>query len=234
MAHPVDPLSAGESFSTFDAPYLKALSSLPNSHRERSESPQLRQILSAAVNRFLVPAGSLSGERQTSDFGDCTVAEVLDIKCDPHDQKKSAVVTASLQESELSGNAAKSLRVEAANKFFSSLRNCASDVHTRIVILQQCMTDIALESLLFSQILGAELDLQPSQVAVLAQIPGLCVDSPPLQYLDRASNIVFFGPPNVFEQRRTDVAEYVGLGKMETTSNSPHIGRHKGSQWSLS
>lgn len=86
------------------------------------------------------------------------------------------------------------------------------------------MTDIALETLLFSHILGVELDLQPSQVAVLAQIRGLCVDSPPLQYLDKAANFVFFGQPNVFEQRRTDGAEYVGLGKMETTSNSPHVG----------
>lgn len=113
MRHPADPVSAGESFSTFDAPYLKTLSNLPNSHRESKGASQLEQILSAAAHRSLSPS-----ERQTSGFEECTVAEVLDIKRDPHDQKKSAVITASLQKSELSGNVTKSLRVEAANKFF--------------------------------------------------------------------------------------------------------------------
>lgn len=117
-------------------------------------------------------------------------AAIVDIR--PGQDGNDVVVVARLDKAQIQGDHLGTINFGVADDFLNSLRTCAVDVHTRVVILQDSVKsmsedDRAIEALVNSHLLGFELDLAPAYVCQLSlrkrgwglshmhmyQIPGL-------------------------------------------------------------
>lgn len=213
------PLPAVENhFGTPDAPYLNYLSALsPDWH----EAAKLKDVLDK-----LVPKTTTSSVAPAAPVGkyipkpqSLVLAEVLDVTTASNGQIKDIQTTARVDEKQI---LSEGLRATAVNDLSGSLQKCKAEVHTRIFILQDGTKDVALENLLFAHILGAELNLLPSQVAILLRIPGVQFGYSPQNSFGEASALIMFDHPDMFQERDLDVAAYVGRRTMGT--GSPHVG----------
>lgn len=143
--------------------YLNALGD------EWDEAKSLRASLKRAndrLERLRAP-----WERRQKNLTNTSFVAVVDIRSG--NGRNEIAIRAQLGKSQIQGERKGTINLGAANDFLISLRTCTTDIHTRIIILQDSITpksedDRALEALLNGQILGVELDLASAYVCHLS------------------------------------------------------------------
>lgn len=198
---------------TTAAPYIQYLETLEDDWTEAQEPLQELRKAAGMISQKVLQH-SLSDD---SEY--VTAAEVLDIHSDAGGGN-TVTTPAILNERHICSALEDSAPVD---DFFNSLRQCASDVHTRIIVLQEGMYNLAMETMLFCHILGIELDLRPSHVSVLAQIPGLKL-GPRSRYNEQdLPGFISFHDLTGSEDRGLEVAAYIG--RRQLRGGQPHVGR---------
>jgi hypothetical protein len=222
--------SAGESFATPNAPYLQYLKRPGTDWTEALELEKILTEAASEVTKFAISrfppslSSPVTGSNPTSLPSPSTLrnreqiaAEILDLRTETGGKGVTMTTAACLQQNQVCGKLGANERAVFADKFFHDLQECSPDVHTRIVILQEGMNDVALEILLFGHILGIGLDLRPLHVSNLAQIQ--------LEHgIPVMRDFVALGDEDVFGGHSMDVAAYVGRRQMG--SGSPHVGKN--------
>ena len=181
--------NAAETYASHDGLYLRYLNSIKKDWQE-AEVLSRHLELAATCIPAIPDECVLEGERTT-------IAHILDISRSPDGQGNTtnkATVT-----SILGRHLVRPPPREVA-RFLQDLQSCGPNVDTRIVVLHRqwgCTNeDKAADTLLFCHILGAELDLRPSEVSVLARI------------VDLENEVVSL-------RRRPQRAGFVSLGSMD-------------------
>ena len=151
------PSTAGHSFASTSAPYLRYLAALKD---DWTEARQSLEELEAVAKKVSIDWLKLLWSPISRPV---IVAEVLDIRADT--SGTSIKSTASL--TDVQAYAVLRDRVPV-DSFFESTQHCTPDVHTRIVVLTNSH-DREFEALLFSHTLGFELEMRPSHIWSIVQ-----------------------------------------------------------------
>ena len=104
---------------------------------------------------------------------DACFAAIVDI-C-PGQTGNDVNVVAQLDKAQIQGEHLGTINQGAVDGFVDTLRHCATNIHTRIIVFQtfvfsQSDEELAIEALFHSHILGFELDLLPACVTRLSQM----------------------------------------------------------------
>jgi hypothetical protein len=169
MAQVVPDTSPGKLLLTPDAPYsvyLRALGSVWDEARDLGTSLH-------HTRRILESCRAPRTPQQPIDHN-LSSAAVIDIR--PGQIGNEVVVVARLDKDEVRGEHTGTINSDAVNGFMDSLRHCTASTHTRMIVLQDSVlgqfegiSDIAIELLFKSHLLGSELGLTPAYVSYLSQ-----------------------------------------------------------------
>jgi hypothetical protein len=183
------------------------------------EAINLKQSLSEALENLSHVRTRWNPKSQTAQ--DSTVYAIIDIRPKQIGNDNTVTVAARLFKSSMRGHHEGIINVDSTNHFINVLRNCDTDVHTRTVICQDELRS-SMEALLFSQILGRELDLTPAYVCQLSQRKNL----QELPRTRRYENSKMMDTCVTFQMSHgscDNVAMY--LGRKQLGNGSPHIGK---------
>lgn len=148
-------------------PYSLYLRALGN---EWGEANLLEKLLQDA-RRVLDNQRAL--RRSQQPLGNWNLATIIDI-C-PRQIGNDVNVVAQLDKAQIQGEHLGTINQDAVDGFVDTLRHCATNIHTRIIVFQtfvfsQSDEELAIEALFHSHILGFELDLLPACVTRLSQM----------------------------------------------------------------
>jgi hypothetical protein len=164
MAQAVPTPSPGSLLLNQDAPYSQYLRALSD---EWDQANSLEGKLQDA-REWLVMLRRRPQRREPLASGDdACFAAIVDI-C-PGQTGNDVNVVAQLDKAQIQGEHLGTINQGAVDGFVDTLRHCATNIHTRIIILQEAILsqsdeDDAIEVLFHSHILGFELDLLPACV----------------------------------------------------------------------
>ena len=150
-----------------NAPYSLYLRALGN---EWGEANLLEKLLQDA-RRVLDDQRAL--RRSQQPLGNWNLTAIIDI-C-PGQIGNDVNVVAQLDKAQIQGEHLGTINQDAVDGFVDTLRHCATNIHTRIIVFQtfvfsQSDEELAIEALFHSHILGFELDLLPACVTRLSQM----------------------------------------------------------------
>lgn len=211
--------TAGESFATKDAPYLKYLEGIAHGWQE---AENLRLHLSRAIQHIDL-WWSATDRRVMS-------AAILDVCVDSTGNPATVNTTASLQTSDVRNSQDGTVNVASAGRFFKQLHACRPDTHLRIVYARNRRRRFLdhVNTLLFCHILGIELDLRPAQVCVLIQ--GLCFTLRAANFQLSRKRIHALGVAldSYLQLRDPDgycTSAAANLGRRKVGDNRPYVGK---------
>jgi hypothetical protein len=222
VTHPgLDP-APGRTFMLPDATYNQYLNALGDGW---VEATNLKQSLSEALENLSQVRTRWNPKSQTAH--DSTVSAIIDIRPKQTRSGNTVTVAARLFKSTMQGHHEGIINVDATNHFTNVLRNCDTDVHTRIVIcqdeLQSSMEhEKSMEALFFSQILGCELDLTPAYVCQLSQRKDI-QELPRTRRYENSEMMDICVTFQMSHESCNNVAMY--LGRKQLGNGSPHIGK---------
>lgn len=228
MAQVVPKMSPGSLLLDPNAPYSRYLRALKDVSYD-AKRPE------AALH---VARQTLDGERDLSKPGpvrsarNAHLAAIIDIS--PVQGGNSVANVAQLDEAQLEGEHLGTINSKVADAFFDSLRTCAADIHTRVVVLQDYMPvqsehDRAVQTLFNSHLLGIELDLAPAHVCNFLRhryqqsYTSRYLHPPLVDACVRFETSPTSQDETVPEQRN-NIASY--LGRKKTGDGFPHTGKH--------
>jgi hypothetical protein len=168
MAQAVPNLTPGGVLFTYDAPYSVHLRTLQGQWDEaRVLEDTLQYAREEVKHHGMERTAPLSGSMHSR------FAAIIDIA--PGQRGNEVVTVAQLDDAQRFKEQSRTINYEAADGFLNSLRTCATDIHTRILILQdrqpwQVKQDWAHQTLFSSHLLGIELGLAPAHVAFLLRL----------------------------------------------------------------
>ena len=167
MAQTLPNASSGDVLFTYDAPYSQYLRALSD---EWDQAKCLEATLQEARKELdYLPAFSKRREPLASKDNLCFAA-IVDI-C-PRQSGNDVVVVAQLDNAQIQGERTGTINLGAVDGFLGSLRHCATNIHTRIIVLQHSSSrdsedDRPIQALFNSHLLGFELGLAPAYVSYL-------------------------------------------------------------------
>jgi hypothetical protein len=182
MAQTVPNAGPGDVLFTYDAPYSQYLRALGD---EWGQAKRLEARLGEA-RKELDHLRTLSRRREPLASNDnLCFAAVVDIW--PGQSGNDVAVVAELDKAQIQGEHTGIINLDPVNGFLGSLRHCAANVHTRIIVLQHSSLvsseddqpiqalvnssedDRPIQALFNSHLLGSELGLTPDYVSYLSQ-----------------------------------------------------------------
>lgn len=227
MAQNLPDVSDSRFFATRGAPYIEYLRALGDGWEEVetirrfliSSEEKLRELVAYRVERRI-----LRHPRR-----DQTLAAIVDIRADNASNTNSMTVAAQISKSQIRGQREGMVELGPADDFFRALRHCVSNVHTRLVILQDSISsnmqdERAVEALFFAHVLGIELKLTPIYVCSLSQRRDVKQPS----CMRRYQNPQFMDSHVKFQMshgQSDNVGSYLGRSKIG--DGMPHVGKSR-------
>lgn len=179
MAQAVPNATPGSVIFTYDAPYSVYLRTLEDQWKTRDEREasnqweevrDLAHVLECARNGLDCSMDLLPSSKSVA---------IIDIA--PGERGNEVVTVAQLDYAKIPGEHPDTINYQVADEFLNSLRTCTTDIHTRILVLQDCQPwqpapgeslrfpgkDWAFQTLFNIHLLGIELDLAPAHVCFL-------------------------------------------------------------------
>jgi hypothetical protein len=170
MAQTLPNASSGDVLFTYDAPYSQYLRALSD---EWHQAECLEETLQQARMELDHILQTFSKRREPLASKDnLCFAAIVDI-C-PGQSGNDVVVVAQLDKAQILGEHTGTINLGAVDGFLGSLRHCATNIHTRIIVLQHpSWTDFEddrpIQALFNSHLLGYELGLALADVCYLSQ-----------------------------------------------------------------
>lgn len=213
----------GQTFASSYAPYPAYVRALGD---EWDEARNLSLSLDKALDSLSATKCPWNPRTQ-SQSDSSTICSIIDIGADRGGASNKITVAAALRRSQLQGLHEGTVDADAADVFFSSLRYCEPDVHTRILVCQNSLQsrtqhERPIEAMFFSHVLGSELDLTPAYVCQLSQRK----DIEELPRMCRYQNPTLIDACVKFQMshgQSDNVAIY--LGRKMIGNGSPHLGK---------
>jgi hypothetical protein len=172
MTQIVPTASSGSLLLSPNAPYSLYLRALES----ESKQAQFLEFWLNRMRRGLDDQRALGRSRRPLD-DDSNFAAIIDI-C-PGQIGNDINVVAQLNKAQIQGMHLGTINLDAVDGFLVTLRHCATNVHTRIIVLQELGSTQfededyqAIEALFSSHVLGFELDLLPAHVLQLSSWRG--------------------------------------------------------------
>jgi hypothetical protein len=170
MAQTVPTASPGSVSFTYNAPYSQYLRALSD---EWDQAASLEKTLQEAREELDVLRASSKKREPLDSENNACFAAIVDV-CPGQSGNNVVVVAAELDKDQIQGEHRGTVNMGAVDGFVDSLRHCATNVHTRMIVLQdaalqQSEDDDSIQALLNSHLLGFELGLTPAYVCHLSQ-----------------------------------------------------------------